>query len=55
MYLVQQVLEAGDLFLQVSSLGHQLITDGLGLLLRVQGQHQLRTESKLEELETGSL
>lgn len=34
--LAQQIAEAGDFLLQVFSLDHQLVADGLGLLLRVQ-------------------
>lgn len=33
--LVEKPAEAGDFLLQVSSLDHQLVADGLGLLLRV--------------------
>lgn len=39
--LVEKLAEAGDFLLQVSSLDHQLVADGLGLLLRVQGEDYL--------------
>ena len=39
--LAHQVAKADDFFLQVSDLSNQIVTDGLGFLLRVQGQNQL--------------